>query len=232
MADKKEMEPVVDGFEKIESTMNNAESFVESHQKQLLIGFVAIIAAVVFYFLLDHFVWQPKESEAAREIFKAEQAFAKDSFKVALEGKEDDFSGFLEIIDNYGSTKSGNLAKAYAGICYKQLGEYDNAKDYLNKFSGSDDMVAPALKGAVADCYWDMEETEKAFKAYLDAAKSADNDVLSPMYLKRAAMCQMQLGKNAEAVKLLEQIVREYPNIHQLQMAEVVKFLEIAKAAK
>lgn len=230
MANNNEMEPVVDGFEKMENAMNDAESFVESHQKELLIGFGAIIAAVVLYFVLDIFVWQPKEEAAKSEILKAQQMFAIDSFEVALNGKEDEFSGFLDIIDSYGSTKSGNLAKAYAGICYKQLGQNDEAVKYLNKFSGSDDMVTPAVAGAVADCYWDMDDAAKAAKLYLDAAKDADNDILSPLYMKRAAMCQMQLGKNAEAVKLFEQIVKDYPFCAEIQ--EVNKCLELAKAAK
>ncbi len=230
MAEKKEMEPVVDGFEKIESTMNGAESFVESHQKQLLIGFAAIVAVVVCYFVLDQYVWQPKEEEAKAEIRMAQQMFGIDSFEVALNGKEDEFSGFLDIIDNYGSTKSGNLAKAYAGLCYKQLGDNEQAIKYLNKFSGKDGLVTPAIEGAVADCYWDLEEPAKAAKTYVSAAKNADNDMLSPLYLKRAAMCQMQLGKNAEAIKLLEQVVSDYP--YCADMPEVMKYLEVAKAAK
>lgn len=65
MAENKEKEPVVvDGFEKIESTMNGAESFVENHQKQILIGFAAVIAAVILYFVLDTMVWKPKEEAA------------------------------------------------------------------------------------------------------------------------------------------------------------------------
>lgn len=233
MAENKEKEPVVvDGFEKIESTMNGAESFVENHQKQILIGFAAVIAAVILYFVLDTMVWKPKEEAAKSEIYKAQQMFAIDSFQVALDGKEDDFMGFLEIIDNYGSTPSGNLAKAYAGICYKQLGQYDEAIKFLNKFSGKDEMVAPSVKGAVADCYWDMEETAKAAKLYLEAAKEADNEMLTPLYTRRAAMCCMSLDKNAEAVKLLEQVKLDYPYCADYEMQEILKCLEIAKAAK
>lgn len=229
MAKKNELAPA-DGFEKVENAMNNAEGFVESHQKELLIGFVAVIAVVALYFLLSLKVWQPREENAKSEIVKAEQMFAIDSFQVALDGKEDEFLGFLDIIDEYGSTSTGNLAKAYAGICYKNLEQYDEAIKYLNKFSGDDVLVSPAIVGAVADCYWDMKEESKAVSSYLKAAELANNDLLTPLYKKRAAMCQISLGKNAEAIKLLESILKDYP--YSMELPEVQKYLGIAKNAK
>ena len=45
-------------------------------------------------------------------MFKGEQYFAKDSFNLALNGNGADYEGFEAIIDQYGSTSAGNLAKA------------------------------------------------------------------------------------------------------------------------
>ena len=74
-------------------------------------------------------------------MFKGEQYFAKDSFNLALNGNGADYEGFEAIIDQYGSTSAGNLAKAYAGICYFKMGENEKALDLLKSFSGSDDMI-------------------------------------------------------------------------------------------
>lgn len=201
--------------------------FVESHQNLLLGIFGGIIALVVLLFVLNQYVWGPREEAAKNEIFKAQQMFARDSFQVALDGKEDEFMGFLDIIDEYGSTSTGNLACAYAGICYKNLGEYEDAVKYLNKFSGSDELVSPSIVGSVGDCYWDMEDASKAIGYYLKAADMADNDLLSPLYRKRAALAYLSIDKKAEAVKLLEGIISQYPNY--ADMNDVLKFLEIAK---
>ena len=201
--------------------------FVESHQNLLLAIFGGIIALVVLFFVLNQYVWGPREETAKNEIFKAQQMFARDSFQVALEGKEDEFMGFLDIIDEYGSTSTGNLACAYAGICYKNLGEYESAIKYLNKFSGDDELVSPSIVGSVGDCYWNMDDAAKAVGYYQKAADLADNDLLTPLYKKRAALAYISLGKKAEAVKLLEGFVSQYPNYSD--MNEVLKFLEIAK---
>jgi hypothetical protein len=48
----------------------------------------------------------------------AQQQFEKDSFQLALTNPGGGYSGFLDIIDSYSGTKTANLAKYYAGICY------------------------------------------------------------------------------------------------------------------
>lgn len=202
-------------------------AFVESHQNLILAVLAGIVAVVALYFVLNQYVWGPREDTAKGEIFKAQQMFARDSFQVALDGKEDEFLGFLDIIDEYGSTTTGNLACAYAGICYKNLGQYEDALKYLNKFSGEDELVSPSIIGSVGDCYWDLDNASKAIDYYLKAAKAANNELLTPLYKKRAALAYLSLDKKSEAAKLLESITTEYPSY--ADMNEVLKFLEIAK---
>ena len=98
----------------------------------------------------------PQEKKAAAAMFKGEQYFAKDSFNLALNGNGADYEGFEAIIDQYGSTSAGNLAKAYAGICYFKMGDNEKALDLLKSFSGSDDMISPAITGLIGDCYVNM----------------------------------------------------------------------------
>ena len=82
-------------------------------------------------------IFQPKEVDAQSQIFRAEQYFEKDSFKLAFEG-DGDALGFNDIIDEYGVTETANLAHYYAGICYLRLGEYENAIDDLKSFDSND----------------------------------------------------------------------------------------------
>ena len=61
--------------------------------------------------------------KAAELIAEAQNRFAEETpdFQLALEGDANG-AGFLEVIEQYGSTPSGNLAKHCAGICYYKLG--------------------------------------------------------------------------------------------------------------
>ena len=45
--------------------------------------------------------------------------------------------GFIQILDQYGSTKSGNLAKYYLGICYLKTGDFRHVlKPQIKNFKG------------------------------------------------------------------------------------------------
>ena len=45
-------------------------------------------------------------------------------------------------------------------------------------------MVAPAMKGAMGNCYAQLGQLDKASSMLLKAADEADNTTLSPIYLK------------------------------------------------
>jgi tetratricopeptide (TPR) repeat protein len=223
---EEELDKVESTFNSVGNALNKGEAFLENNQKPIYIGIGIVTLLVVSVMLFKNFYIEPRDKEAKESIYGAEQMFVRDSFQSALDGK-DDVMGFLEIIEEYGSTKSGNLAKAYAGLCYKQLGDYETAIEYLEKFDADDKMIQPSILGAIGDCYWDLEKAEKAIVYYKKAA-SADNDIVTPFYNKRAAIAYLSLGENDKAVALLENIVKKYPQFSD--MSDVQKYLEYAKS--
>lgn len=62
-----------------------------------------------------------------------------------MNGDSIGYKGFLKVADEFSGTAAGNLANAYAGICYAQLGKYEDAVKYLDKFSAKDQLVSPAI---------------------------------------------------------------------------------------
>ena len=60
-------------------------------------------------------------AEAAALIAEAQNRFEQETpdYELALLG-DDSGAGFLEVIERYGATPAGNLAKHYAGICYRR----------------------------------------------------------------------------------------------------------------
>ena len=80
----------------------------------------------------------------------------------ALQNSNGDYLGFLDIIDEYGSTNAGNTANYYAGICYLHLGEYDAAASYLEDFSANDNVLPIMKNGALGDVYSEQGQMDKA----------------------------------------------------------------------
>jgi tetratricopeptide (TPR) repeat protein len=133
-----------------------------------------------------------------------------DSLNKALNG-DGNFPGFLEIIDQYGLTKSANLAHYYAGICYLKKGEFQKAIDQLKDFSGKDEAVGPMATCAIGDAYMELKQTDKAIEYYLKAADQKPNELLSPAFLMKAGWAYEITGANEKALGIYSRIKEEYP---------------------
>jgi len=211
-------------FENVQNVLSKSEAFVEKNQKALLYGFVALILIVCAVLGYKNYYSLPKQKEAQEAIFRAEQYFKQDSLQLALNGDGENL-GFLAIIDEYGMTNTADLAKAYAGVCYKLLGDYEMAYSYLKGFDAGDMALTPALKGAAGDCYLEMGEKEKAIAFFLKAA-AANNDVISPVYLQRAGLVYLSMGDNKKAASTFKEIKDKYAS--SPVAAEVDKYIQLA----
>jgi tetratricopeptide (TPR) repeat protein len=88
---------------------------------------------------------------------QAEKYLEMDSLKLALNG-DGNYLGFLDIAKDYKLTNSGNLARYSAGICYLHLGKYNEAIDFLNKYSKKDKVIGSLAIGATGDAYVELGE--------------------------------------------------------------------------
>ena len=186
--------------------------------------FVIIIAGFMGY---KHFISEPNEIKASAALFKGEQIFLEPTnFETALNGDSIGYKGFLKVADEFSGTAAGNLANAYAGVCYAQLGKYEEAVKYLNKFSADDQLVSPALLGTMGNCYAQAGQLDKAAATLMKAADKADSQALSPIYLIQAGQLFEKLGKNSEAVKAYTLVKEKYFNSYQSM--DIDKYIERA----
>ena len=200
-----------ESFGEVEQVLTKTEQFIESHLKTILYVIGGIVVVVLAFVGIKKFVASPRSAESQEQIFTAQNYFSKDSFDLALNGDGNSL-GFLDIIDEYGSTKAGKLSKYYAGICYLHLGEYDNAIDYLKKFKTDDMLLAPLAKSAIGDAYVELNQLNKAISAYKDALAISENEFTTPTITIKLALALEADGNKAEAISVLEAIKNKYPN--------------------
>lgn len=203
----------------VEEALSKTEQFIENNQKYITYVVGAIILITLLFFGYRKYISQPKEIEAQKAIYNAEIFFGMDSLDLALDGSGEAM-GFLEIIDNYGSTKSGNLARYYAGICYLNKSEYNEAIDYLKKFDSDDIIVSGMALGAIGDAYMQLGEINDAISYYLKAAKKNPNDFNSPTFLLKAGWAYEINKEYAKALNIYEQIKKEYPKSREARDME------------
>ena len=208
MAKKEKPEEVV---EVVENTLSRTEQYIEDNQKSLTIIVLAIIVIVGGYLGFQRFIVEPQEKEAAELMFEAEHLFEIDSFRIALESD----NGFLEIADNYSLTKVGNLANYYAGVCYLQLGEYDNAIEYLNQFSSDDEVLMTMSIGAIGDANNELGNSSDAISYYKKASERNPNKFITPMMLMKLGLAYESQNQLDDALKAYKQIQSEYSNSNE-----------------
>ena len=206
MAKKKKTE---DQFEQVEQALSKTEQYIVDNQKSIMTIIGAIVAIVVLFKAYQNFYLLPLEKEAQTDIYMAELYFQKDSFNLALDG-DGQYAGFLDIADDYGSTKVGQLANYYAGICYLHLGEYENAIEYLEDFSSDDIILSSLALGCIGDAYLELGDSDNAMDAYEDAVSNSNNEFTAPRFMMKLAMLHELNGDYSEALELYKTIKKDF----------------------
>ncbi|MBE9468290.1 MAG: tetratricopeptide repeat protein [Bacteroidetes bacterium] len=223
---KKKNTKKADNFQEVENVLTKTEQYIEENQKTITTIVLIIIVVVAGYFAYMKFYVSPLEGEAASQMFVAEQYFEKDSFNLAING-DGNYLGFIDIIDEYGVTKSANLAQYYAGISYLKLAQYEEAIDYLKDFDSDDHIIASIAKGAIGDAYIELGDNDKAISYYLKAADEDNNKLTAPMYLMKAAKAYEANDDYQNSLDIYNNIKDNYSKTTQARFIE--KYITRAK---
>ena len=208
MSKEKTPKPI-ENLVEVEHALTTAERFFEANSKIISIIFGAAVVVALLLLATHRFYSLPREAKAQEQMFVAEQYFEKDSFNVAING-DGNFPGFLDIIDNYGRTKAGKLAKYYVGVSNLHMGKYQEAIDYLESFKTDDLLLAPVALGATGDAYCELGNKEKAVKLYMEAAELNPNAFSSPIYYLKAGNLYEILGSKDKALAAYKVIKDKY----------------------
>lgn len=214
----------------VEDALTQSEAFLIKYKNAIIGGVVAVIIIVAGFIMYKNLYAEPREEKAQAALFKGQEYFEQDAYEQALNGDSIGFVGFLKVADDFSGTKAANLAKAYAGICYAQLGKYEEAVKMLDSFNGKDQMVAPAILGAAGNCYAQLGQLDKAASTLMSAADKADNNTLSPIFLMQAGGILVKQGKYDDAVDAYTKIKDKY--FQSYQAMDIDKYIEQAKLMK
>ena len=212
MADKK----IVQEKDRDQAVVAQAKDFWTRYNKPIMIVSVLLILGIGGWYGYKQFVKEPREKKAADAMFKAEEYYRADSLSLALHG-DGQYEGFARIIDRYGSTDAGNLARFYAGDIYVRLGDNDNAIKHLKKFKTSSKPVQARAYKLLADAYADKGQNNEALSHYKKAARHFEADEAnSAEYLFLAAYFADRVMKDSkEAIALYKEVKEKFPASQQ-----------------
>lgn len=222
---KKADETLVD----IVEVRDSAQDFLDKNQQLVFGGLTVIVLIIAGFLAYNNFYKQPRQQEAMEQMYQAQVQFERDSFALALTNPGGGFSGFLDIIDNYGGTPAGNAAKYYAGVSYLNLGQYEAAIDYLKDFKAKGEITPTMKYGAIGDAYSELNDFDQALNYYEDAVDQGDNGIITAYYLKKLGMLHERNGNMDGALEAYRKIKEEYPNTPDARNIE--KYITRAESA-
>lgn len=203
---------------KVEEIKYQTTNIIEKNQK-VIITVIAIFAiAIGGFFAYKYFIQAPKERDASAAIFHAEKYFGVDSFQLALDGDGIN-PGFLKICSEYSGTKIGNTAHYYAALCYLNLGNPQEALNYLDKFDGKGTEFAQTKLGLTASAYYELGDAAKALE-YYQKAIAFGSTIYTPQYLRAASILLFKNGNTEEAIKYEKRIKSEFTSSLEFRDAD------------
>ncbi len=224
-------------FNTLDKTASRSEQWVEKNQRTIFIGLIAVTVIILGYLAYNKYIIEPKEKEAADELAFPKEYFEQaqittvdvDSiYNLAINGTDGKY-GLIDIVDNYGNTKAGNLAKYMSGISYLKIGYYDVAIEYLSDFSSEDEILGALAKGNIGDAFAGINQPEEALQYYLAAANFKDDDFSTPLYLFKAGSTAMDLKRYKKALEYFKRIKDKYPKSEEAKQIDI--FIQRAEIA-
>lgn len=192
------------------------------NKKKLIIGGIVllVIGAVIFFYFNNK---SKKNDEAEVKLSAVINLYDQEKFNEAINGDPaTGITGLRQIVDEYGSTNSGETAKLYLGNAYFNIKDYDNALRTFEDYSGGKDIIkASCLSGAGA-VYEAKNDMKKAGEYYEKAAKVNKEVVINQENIFYAIKAYSKAGDKENAKRMFDVMREEYPKSRYIP--EVKKF--------
>lgn len=190
-------------IDRMNTHLTDAGSKIAENKKIIFIaiGVILVVAAFVLSYL---FIYKNPKMEKAFEAYNGiETQNLNDSTAAAQ---------YMQVADQYNGDTAGKLAALSAGEALYNQGRYQEAAEYLKKFSSNDDVLEANALVLTGDCYVNLEKYDEAINYFQKAVRRANNNpqIVPRVLLKEANVYDAQ-GNYGKALECYQQIKNNYP---------------------
>lgn len=202
------------------TTMANLTTFYDVQKKNIgiAVGGLVVLVFGIWWYAQNQKTNNEQASTALGSVYSYVD---NNQYQVAIDGvPERKITGLKSIVDKYGSTDAGNLARFYLANAYFHLGKYDEALEQFKDFKGKDQFLVISRLVGIAECYEAKGEHENAAENYEKASIDYPKDVEAAANLNNAANNYMLAGKKERALDLFKKLKKEYPTTQYAREAD------------
>lgn len=193
------------------TTYAEVTGFYEEHKREISIGITALVVVVlasVVYFKNR----SDNNEQALTQLGSVYAFFDAGQYQLAVDGvPERNIQGLKSIVENYGNSHAGEIAKFYLASAYYQLGNYDEALKNFEECSPGDELLVTSRLSGMADCYEAKGSYREAAEYFERAAVKNPKDVNVPENLSNAARNYAQAGEKDKALDLYRRLKKNFP---------------------
>jgi tetratricopeptide (TPR) repeat protein len=185
-------------------------TWYEENKKRVSTGIVAVLVVGAAGFL---YVKNQRDSNerATTDLAKVYSFYDNSQYQTAIDGvPERNVPGLKTIVDEYGSTHAGNLAKLYLANCYYYLNKYDEALKQYQDFSPEGQLLTVTRLAGIGACYEALGNHADAAKNFENAATKYPDDLDAAENLNNAARNFAAAGDKDRALELYKKLKKNY----------------------
>lgn len=227
MASQKHNQQDETAIDKMNSHLTDAGTKIAENKKIIFIavGAICVVAAFTLSYL---FIYKNPHVEKAFDAYNMveTQPMLNDSTAAAQ---------YMEVADNYSGDQAGKLAALSAGEALYNEGKYEEAANYLKKFSSNDDVLDANVLVLTGDCYVNLENYDEALSYYNKAIRKAGgNQQIVPRVLLKEANVYDAQANYGKALECYQTIKNSYPGFQLGNGVDIDAYIarEIARMAQ
>ncbi|MCC8072169.1 MAG: tetratricopeptide repeat protein [Bacteroidales bacterium] len=209
--------------DELNDTLTGIEQKVQNNQKIIMWACVAVAAVICLVLLYVYAIRRPGIQAANDAVGQADMTLTMGNDSLAL-------AQYKQVADNYGY-EGGNRAALNAAILLYQKGDYQEAINYLQKYSTRESLIGASSQSLEGDCYVNLEQYDKALDCFRKAVKLSDNNpYYTPVFLMKEATVERHLGNHKAEAALYQEIADKYPNYGAQSNIDIQKYIIRAQA--
>ena len=193
------------------TTYFKAQTWYDENKKRIsTIGGLVIVVVLALWFYSNNV--HANNDRATTDLARVFTFYDNGQYQIAILGvPEKNVAGLQSIVDNYGGTTAGNLAKFYLANAYYNTQNFDKALEYFKDYSGGNALLETSALAGIGACYEARADYKKAAENYEKAALKNGDDPNAAENLVYAARNYGKSGDKERAVDLLKRVKKDYP---------------------